>query len=172
MNARQLSRYFQAARKDRSRQNFREYFRCPNNTQVLCESESEYRLWESFTEGLETKQIDLNRVSIRGLFEEFIPGGREIVDSWNPRHGGGGISLTEAAGAIDTALFSNITGQVVYNAQRGEFLAVWDEVGAATSYDPYYRVVTLARNSSGVVGVGVLPPATPAAWPPVLLSGS
>jgi len=82
MNARQLSRYFQAARKDR-RGNFREYFRCPNNTQVLCESESEYRLWESFTEGLETKQIDLNRVSVRGLFEEFIPGGREIVYPWS-----------------------------------------------------------------------------------------
>ena len=58
------------------------------------------------------------------------------------------------------------TGQVVYNAQRGEFLAVWDEVGAATSYDPYYRVVTLARNSSGVVGVGALPPATPIALVP------
>ncbi len=123
MNARQLARYFLAARKDRSRQSFREYFRCPNNTQVLCESESEYRLWESFTEGLETKQIDLNRVSIRGLFEEFIPGGREIVDSWNPRHGGGGISLTEAAGAIDTALFSNITGQVVYNRILQAFAA-------------------------------------------------
>ena len=122
MNARQLSRYFQAARKDR-RGNYREYFRCPNNTQVLCESESEYRLWESFTEGLETKQIDLNRVSIRGLFEEFIPGGREIVDSWNPRHGGGGISLTEAAGAIDTALFSNITGQVVYSRILQAFAA-------------------------------------------------
>src|SRR5258708_32300421 len=102
MNARQLSRYFHAARKDRVKQNFREYFRCPNNTQVLCESESEYRLWESFAEGLETKQIDLNRVSIRSLFENFIPGGREIVDSWKPRHGGGGVSLSEAsvAGAL------------------------------------------------------------------------
>ena len=122
MNARQLSRYFHAARKDR-RGNFREYFRCPNNTQVLCESESEYRLWESFTEGLETKQLDLNRVSVRGLFEEFISGGREIVDSWNPRHGGGGINLTEAAGAVDTALFSNITGQIVYTRILQAFAA-------------------------------------------------
>jgi len=37
MNSRQLARYFQAARRDRTRQNFREYFRCPNGTQVLCE---------------------------------------------------------------------------------------------------------------------------------------
>lgn len=123
MNARQLARYFDAAKRDRTRQNFREYFRCPNSTQVLCESESEYRLWESFAEGLETKQIDLNRVSIRSLFENFIPGGREIVDSWNPRHGGGGISLTEAAGAVDSALFSNITGQIVYTRIMQAFAA-------------------------------------------------
>ena len=123
MNSRQLARYFQAARRDRTRQNFREYFRCPNGTQVLCESDSEYRLWESFTEGLETRQIDLARVSIRSLFEDFIPGGREIVDSWNPRHGGGGISLTEAAGAIDTAQFSNITGQIVYTRILQAFAA-------------------------------------------------
>ena len=123
MNSRQLARYFQAARRDKSRQNFREYFRCPNGTQVLCESDSEYRLWESFTEGLETRQIDLARVSIRSLFEDFIPGGREIVDSWNPRHGGGGISLTEAAGAIDTAQFSNITGQIVYTRIMQAFAA-------------------------------------------------
>lgn len=122
MNTRQLARYFQAARRDR-RGNFREYFRCPSGVQVLCESDSEYRLWESFAEGLETRQIDLTRVSIRSLFEDFVPGGREIVDSWNPRHGGGGISLTEAAGAIDTSQFSNITGQIVYSRILQAFAA-------------------------------------------------
>jgi hypothetical protein len=114
MNARQLARYFQAAKKDR-KSNFREPFPLLTGRTVLCESESEYRLWESFTEGLETKQIDMNRISIRDLFEEFIPGGREIADSWNPRHGGGGINLLEDAGANTSDQFSNITGQIVYN---------------------------------------------------------
>jgi len=58
------------------------------------------------------------------------------------------------------------TGQVVYNPQRGEFLAVWDEVATATGYDGYYRVITLARNSSDVTGVGALPPAKPIALVP------
>lgn len=120
MNARQLRRYFEAAKKDR-RNNFREPFHLSNGRTVICESESEFRVWESFCEGLETNQIDMNRVSMRGLFEEFVPGGREIVESWNPRHGGGGINLTEVrslmedAGANSSDQFSNITGQIVYS---------------------------------------------------------
>jgi hypothetical protein len=54
--------------------------------------------------------------SIRDIMEHLVPGGREIVDSWNPRHGGVGISLTEAGDAVNTAAFANISGQIVYNA--------------------------------------------------------
>src|SRR5690606_6650760 len=75
------------------------------------------RFWRDLREGLETKQIKPEEFSIRELFEQFVPDGREIVDSWNPRHGGGGenLALLENAGAVNTADFSNISGQIVYS---------------------------------------------------------
>lgn len=69
------------------------------------------QLWEN----LSTGQIESSRFSIKNLFENFVPGGREIVDSWNPRHGGGGIDLLEAGDAVDTRVFGQITGQLVYS---------------------------------------------------------
>src|SRR4051794_12513712 len=72
-------------------------------------------LKEAFDKG-ELKPADF---SIRGLLEEFLmddqgrPCGREIVDSWNPRHGGGseGENLTQLleGGAVMASAFSNIT---------------------------------------------------------------
>lgn len=120
MNARELARYFAAAKRDRSG-NFREHFRLATGKSVLCESRSEYKLWSDLTEAMESGAIDMNRVSIRGLFEAFIPGGREVVESWGEggRYTGGGISLNqvlqEDAGAVTADQFSNITGQIVYN---------------------------------------------------------
>ena len=84
------------------------------------------RFYADLKEGLESKAIRPEECSIRELMEEFIcdehgvPCGREIVDSWNPKHGGGseGISLTRLmeGGAVQYADFSNITGQIIYNA--------------------------------------------------------
>ena len=74
-------------------------------------------------EAFEKKEVEPKDFSIRELVEEFIPDGREVVSSWHPRNGGGGLSLSELleADAVKTAAFSNISGQVVYNEVLGGF---------------------------------------------------
>lgn len=71
---------------------------------------------------------------LRDIFEAFVEGGREIVDTWRRNPAGGGyrgdrglsISLARmeagGVGAIDTSAFSRITGQIVFN----EILDVWN----------------------------------------------
>ena len=71
--------------------------------------------WKNFARGLKEGHLSLAEFSIRELFEHFVPDGREIVDSWNPRHGGGGVMLSEAGDAVKTGDFSNITGQLLVN---------------------------------------------------------
>lgn len=72
---------------------------------------------EEFAEAI-SKDADLRRrISFRRLLEEFVDGGREIVDSWNPEYGGSGaygISLMEDGGAVTTGVFGTITGQIIY----------------------------------------------------------
>lgn len=127
MNFRQLKRYFDAAARDRRTSSFREEFVLPSGSAVLCESESEYKLWGHFCQALEGGEFPLERVSFRSLFENFLPGGRELVASWNPMQGeGDGYSLEtllEEAGAVTSDQFSNITGQIVYNRILQGFMA-------------------------------------------------
>lgn len=73
------------------------------------------RFFEDVGEALRAGELKPQDFSIRQLFEEFVEGGRELVDSFNPRSSGG-VNLLEAGGAVDTAAFSNITGQLMYSA--------------------------------------------------------
>ena len=77
---------------------------------------------EAFLEGLEQGHIDPNTVSLRMLFESVVDGGREMIDSWNPQYQTGRISIYEGAGAVTTADFSNITGQIMF----AEILKTWE----------------------------------------------
>lgn len=76
----------------------------------------EHRFWEDLDGEIKAKSLRPNDFSIRELFEAFVEDGREIVQSWSPRSGGGasGVRLSEAS--IDTSDFSNITGQIVFSA--------------------------------------------------------
>ena len=65
------------------------------------------------TEALENKDIAPSDFSVRELFEETVPDGRELVESFNPQ--GGGVVHLEEAG-VDSSLFKNISGQIVYSA--------------------------------------------------------
>jgi hypothetical protein len=65
-------------------------------------------------EGLGAGHLRVQELSLRGLFEALVEDGRELVRLLDPRQSGG-TSLVEAAGAVDTAAFSNITGQIVYS---------------------------------------------------------
>lgn len=73
---------------------------------------------EEFADAI-AKDKDLRRrISFRRLLEEFVEGGREIVDSWNPEYGGAGShsvhTLLEDGSGVSTAMFGNITGQIIY----------------------------------------------------------
>jgi len=74
----------------------------------------ESRFWEDLQGEIKTRRA--YDFSVRELFEHFVEDGREIVQSWSPRSGGGssGVQLREAS--IDTSDFSNITGQIVFSA--------------------------------------------------------
>lgn len=67
---------------------------------------------------IDAGELKVEDFDFRLLLESSVPGGREIVDSWNPRHGGGsGINLNSLmeAEATDTAAFANINGQLAYS---------------------------------------------------------
>lgn len=57
-----------------------------------------------------------DRYSIRHLFEQFVPDGREAIQFMRPSNAGGYVSLQESAGAVDTAKFANIIGQMQYTS--------------------------------------------------------
>ena len=80
---------------------------------------NEGRFFEEFQEGLDSKAISLNDVSIRELFESFVPDGHEAVMSWNPRNGGNGIKMSELleeTGAVTSGGFTRISNQLLVNA--------------------------------------------------------
>lgn len=82
------------------------------------------KFFDEFDDALRTKQLSLEDFSVRQLFEHFIPDGREIVDSWSPRHGGSGainLPLLEESGAVTAGAFSRISGQLVYSAILDSF---------------------------------------------------
>lgn len=84
---------------------------------------------ESFGEAMQNDASMRNRFSIRQLFEELMPGGREMVDSWNPRYGGSGairvpeMELLEGASSVTAGAFANISGQFVYSTILQAFMS-------------------------------------------------
>ena len=74
--------------------------------------------FEHFTGAVVKDDHVRRRLSIRRLLEEFVDGGREIVDSWDPQFGGSGAAqitdLMESGTAVTAAVFGNITGQIIY----------------------------------------------------------
>jgi len=114
----QVGRLLEAARKDR-RGNYRETFvHDASGTRILCESKGEFDVWQGFYNALDSHEIRPEELSLQNIFESFVADGRSILDNW--RHGGS-VSLLEAAGAVSSQTFSNITGQIVYNKMLESF---------------------------------------------------
>ncbi len=78
------------------------------------------RTCEDLLEGVQQGHLHAEEFSLRGLFEALVEEGSELVRLLDPRQSGG-TSLVEAAGAVDTAAFSNITGQIVYSHALAAF---------------------------------------------------
>jgi hypothetical protein len=77
------------------------------------------KFFDEFDEALRTRQVRLEEFSIRQLFEHFIPDGREMLDSWSPRHAGGdggvNLPLLEEAGGVTAGAFARISGQLIHS---------------------------------------------------------
>ena len=65
-------------------------------------------------EALQTRELRAEDLSIRDLFENMIPDGRELLRSIEDRKSGR-MNIVEASNAVDQSAFSNITGQIIYN---------------------------------------------------------
>lgn len=72
---------------------------------------------EHLEKALENKQIAPDDFSIKDLFVNVVPDGREMVESFSSRKSGGfsSESVLEAADAVSTSHFANITGQFLYS---------------------------------------------------------
>lgn len=115
----EIMRLFESAKRDRSSGYREETPTLVPGWTVLCESESERTWWTEFCEALRSKQLRPDQFSIRDLFERCVPNGRELAESFNPRYSHTQHSSRawyEAAGAVMSSDFSNITGQIVYSA--------------------------------------------------------
>lgn len=70
-------------------------------------------------EAIEKKQLNVREFSIRELAEAFL--GENLVRAMEPHRKSGGLRLIEAASAVDTSAFSNITGQIIFSKVKEEF---------------------------------------------------
>ena len=93
-----------------------------------------------------------HRISIRRLLEEFVPKGREIVDSWDPQFGGSGAAklddFMESGSAVTSAAFSHITGQIIYT----EVMKAFDD--EAFVFSDIVPNVSTKFNGEVVPGIG------------------
>lgn len=122
----QLRRLYEAARRDRN----------------------EDRFFNDFEEALSSKAIRPADLSIRALFEHFVPDGRELVDSYNPRHGGGdGTDLMETANVVASSAFAKITGQITYTAVMEAYTQ------EAFVFTPLVRTITTQFNGEKIPGI-------------------
>lgn len=79
------------------------------------------RFMTDFQESLKGDANDLaSRWSVRQLFEQFVPDGREAANLLRPSSGGG-YQIQESAELVDTSMFANIIGQIMYTQTLNGF---------------------------------------------------
>ncbi len=72
------------------------------------------RFFMATESALAAGQMRVEEFSVRNLFQELVPNGRELMESWHGSvNGGYAIQVLEAAGAVDTSVFANISGQLL-----------------------------------------------------------
>jgi len=69
---------------------------------------------QHFAEALQKGQLKANDFNIRDLFEATVPDGREALRLLNPSYKNS-YGFQEAGDAVDTSVFSNITGPIVFS---------------------------------------------------------
>lgn len=149
MNIRKFVRDLNAVKKERGRS--KERFTWRQGTVTLCESKEHYEYLDAFTTALTSGEIKPEEFSIRELFEECVPDGRELARSFDPRRGGDNTMLIEAAGGVAASDFSNITGQIVYT-KLIEKMALEDYV--FTKLIPTQSTPFDGERIAGIGGIG------------------
>lgn len=86
--------------------------------EARCRDGESELFFEEFAEAISKDKDFRRRISHKRLLEEFIPGGREIVDSWNPEYSGGALALPtdllEDGSAVMSSAFAALSGQIIY----------------------------------------------------------
>lgn len=100
-------------------------------------------------EAIASGQIKPKEFSIRELAEEFL--GEDVVRRMERRKGGG-LTLLEAASAVDTSAFSNVNGQIIYSTVKKEFDLADVAVDALATTVP--TVFLDGEKIPGVSGIG------------------
>lgn len=147
IRANKMASLLESARRD-NKPSEREVYRAPNGARILCEGRSERDFWESFCGSVQSGEMRPNEFSFRDIFESFIPDGRSILNAWQA---GEDVNLQEAAGAVSTTSFSNITGQIVYSEllqsyQKEEFVF--------TNTIPVVNTMFDGEKIAGIGGIG------------------
>ncbi len=110
--ARNIARDLAALKRDR-KGGYHEQVNLSHGRSVMVESRRERDWWEGFRDSLEKGHIRPDDFSLGFLFEALVKDGAELRRLFDPRLGPTNI-LHEAAGAITSSDFSNISGQIVY----------------------------------------------------------
>lgn len=104
--------------------------------------------FEQFAEVCENDPKLARSFSFRGLIEQLVPDGEEIVRSWNPRQSTGVIPLYEAGDAVTSSAFSRISGQIIYNEVMQAFN---DE---AFVFSPLVPTISTQFSGETIPGIG------------------
>lgn len=110
---------------------------------------NERKFFGDLREALDTKQIRMDSsqvdLSIRDLFEQFVPHGHEMWNCW--ARGEDSASLMEAGDAVMSTAFPNITGQIVFNAIMDAFTS------EAFVFSPLIRTIPTTFNGEKIAGI-------------------
>lgn len=109
----------------------------------------EGKFFAEFREGLRSHQIVAESLSLRKLYEEFVPDGAEAIHFLDPSESGS-ITAMEAGEAVNTAAFANITGQLAFSAvmetyQQATF--IWPQL---------VKVIPTKLDGEKIPGIGLL----------------
>lgn len=105
------------------------------------------KFYAGIESGFRRGHLKTNDFSIRDMFEHLVPDGRALMESWRTVNGGGNFALLEAQGAVDTAAFSKISGQLLIT----RVLELWNN--PQLMWRELVEVIPTTLNGEKLVGI-------------------
>lgn len=116
----------------------------------LVEAHGHDRFGTELLEAVEKKQLKVEDVSIRDIFEAYC--GRDALDAIDPRRKSGNRQLLESADAVSSAAFTNITGQLFITKVKDEY-ATQTRV-TSELFQEYPTTIMQGEKIPGIGGLG------------------